>query len=140
MPHSRNGVYPDGSGQVLWTDGERVFRQGWRLFDGGQREAVLAVEPAAEQPSRASLDRLAHDYVLKNELDGAWVVRPLELVSDGGRTVLVLEDRGGEPLERLLGAPMEIERFLPLAIAIAAAVGKVHQRGLVHKDIKPVNI
>ena len=46
----------------------------------------------------------------------------------------------GEPLDRLLGAPMEVGRFLGLAIAIAAAVGKLHQRGLVHKDIKPANI
>ena len=54
--------------------------------------------------------------------------------------MLVLEDAGGEPLDRLLGAPMEVGRFLRLAIAIAAALGKLHQRGLVHKDIKPANI
>ena len=35
---------------------------------------------------------------------------------------------------------MEMGRFLDLAIAIAAAVGRLHQRGLVHKDIKPANI
>jgi hypothetical protein len=33
--------------------------------------------------------------------------------------VLVLEDAGGEPLERLLGAPTEVERFLRLAISFA---------------------
>ena len=54
--------------------------------------------------------------------------------------MLVLEDAGGEPLDRLIGAPMETGRFLRLAIGIAAALGKVHQRGLVHKDIKPANI
>ena len=55
--------------------------------------------------------------------------------------MLVLEDVGGfEPLERLLGAPLEVGRFLRLAIGIAVAVGKLHQRGLVHKDIKPANI
>jgi serine/threonine protein kinase len=63
----------------------------------------------------------------------------LELVRDGSRTMLVLEDRGGEPLEQLLGAPMEVGRFLRLAASIAAALGK-HQRELVHKDIKPANI
>jgi predicted ATPase len=40
----------------------------------------------------------------------------------------------------LLGAPMEVGRFLRLAIGVAAALGKVHQRGLIHKDIKPANI
>ena len=31
-------------------------------------------------------------------------------------------------------------RFLPLAIGIAKALGKVHQRGLIHKDLKPSHI
>ena len=35
---------------------------------------------------------------------------------------------------------MEVGRFLRLAIGVAAALGKVHQRGLIHKDIKPANI
>ncbi|WP_334582058.1 serine/threonine-protein kinase [Rhizobium leguminosarum] len=48
--------------------------------------------------------------------------------------------RAGEPLARRLGTAMEPELFLRLAIGIAAALGKVHQRGLVHKDIKPANI
>ena len=140
VPHSLNGAYSDGGSQILWEDGERVFRRGWRLDDNGQRRAVLIVLPAAEHPSRSSLDRLTHEYELKDQLDGAWAVRPLDLVRDAGRTVLVLEDVDGEPLDRLLGAPMEVGRFLGLAIAIAAAVGKLHQRSLVHKDIKPANI
>src|SRR4029077_14884065 len=82
----------------------------------------------------------AHEYGLKDELDGAWAVRPLELVHEVGRTMLVLEDLGGEPLERLLGAAMELERVLRLAVGIATALGKVHQRGLVHKDLKPAHI
>jgi len=31
-------------------------------------------------------------------------------------------------------------RFLRLAVNLAAALGKLHQRGLIHKDIKPANI
>src|SRR5262249_38645749 len=93
-----------------------------------------------DHPSRSSLDRLTHEYALKDELDGAWAARPLDFVRDAGRTMLVLEDAGGEPLDRLLGAPMEVGDFLRVAIGIAVALGKLHQRGLVHKDIKPASI
>src|SRR5712671_2169297 len=140
MSYSPNGVDPNSNYQSLSEDGERVFCRGWRLGDDGNRNAVLVVLPAAEHPSPSSLNRLAHEYELKDELDGAWAVRPLELVRDGGRTMLVLEDPGGEPLDGLLGGPMEVERFLRLAISIAVALGKLHRQGLMHKDIKPANI
>src|SRR5262245_43972320 len=101
---------------------------------------MLAVVTASEQPSPSFLDRLVHEIGLKGELDSAWAVRPVELGRERGRPMLVLEDPGGEPLDRLLGAPMEVERFLRLAIGIASALERLHERGLVHKDIKPANI
>src|SRR6201991_4530983 len=140
VQQSLNIAYPDGSSQVLWEDGERVFSRGWRLDDNGNRLAVLLVAPAADHPSRTSLDRLTNEYELKDELDGAWAARPLALMRDTGRTLLVLDDLGGEPLDRLLGGPIEVGRFLRLAIAVTSALGKLHQRGLIHKDIKPANI
>jgi hypothetical protein len=76
------GDYSDGGSQVLWEDGERSFRRGWRVDDEGKRCAVLLVSPAADHPSRSNLDRLTHEYELKDELDGAWAVRPLDLVRD----------------------------------------------------------
>src|ERR1700692_163125 len=138
-PSSRFGADGDSSLKVLWEDGERVFCRRESHVDG-ERAAVLAVLPAAEHPTPATLDRLAREYELKDELDGAWAVRPLELVRDRGRVMLVLEDTVSEPLDQLLGAPMEVRSFLRLAIAVAAALTQVHRRGLVHKDIKPANI
>ena len=119
-------VATDGNGdlRVMWEDGERVFCRGWRRGVREQQRAVLIVAPAGERPSPASLDRLAHEYELKDELDGAWAARPSELVHEGGRTMLVLEDSGGEPLARLLGAPMEVGGFLRLAIGIAGGLGQ----------------
>src|SRR5215831_10226686 len=140
VPHSQCVAYSDGGSHVMWEDGERVFRRGWRLDDDGKRRDVLLVVPAADHPSRSSLEHLTHEYELKDELDAAWAARPLDLVREAGRTMLVLEDASGQPLERLLGAPMDVGRFLCLAIAVAGSVRKLHQRGLVHKDIKPANI
>jgi PAS domain S-box-containing protein len=129
-----------GNLQVLWEDGERIFCRAAGYAGNGGRPTVLAVFPTGEHPTPAALNRLAHEYGLKDELDGAWAVRPLELVSERGRTMLMLEDPGGEPLERLLGAPFEMDHFLRLAIDIAMAVGKLHRQGLLHKDVKPSNI
>ena len=54
--------------------------------------------------------------------------------------MLLLQDPGGEPLERLIGPPMGLEVFLRLAVALSVAMGRLHGRGLVHKDIKPTNV
>src|SRR5260370_27061165 len=64
----------------------------------------------------------------------------VELFIEGSRPTWVLEEPGGEPLERLLGVPFEMDLFLRLAINISVAVGRLHRRGLLHKDIKPANI
>src|ERR1700733_14489627 len=126
--------------EILSEDGGLVFGRAWREGTGDGRKNVLIVLPASEQAAPTTIDRLAHEYSFKDELDGTWAVRPLELVRDRGRTFLVLEDPGGELLSAHLGTPMEVGRFLRIAAAVAAALGKLHQRGLIHKDVKPANI
>jgi serine/threonine protein kinase len=139
MPDSQNGVYLDKF-QILSEDRERVLWRGWRLSDDGAPRAVLVVEPAAERSSRSSLDRLTHEYGLKDELDEAWAARPLELVRDRDRAMLMLADPGGEPLDRLLGRPLGTAQFLWIAIPLVVALRRAHERGLIHKDIKPANV
>src|SRR5262249_4044132 len=106
----------------------------------GAARSVLAVRLTAERPARASLDRLAHEYSLKDHLEAAWAVRPLELVQENDRANVLLGGPGGGPLERLLGRPMDLALFLRLGIAIAAALRRAHQCGLIHKDLKPSHI
>ena len=129
-----------GGLDILSEDGGLVLGRGWREGAEGGRKGILIVLPASEQPTPATLDRLAHEYTLKDELDSTWAVRPLELVRDRGQSILVLEDPGGELLSGLLGTPMDVGRFLRLAVGVASALGKVHQHGLIHRDITPANI
>jgi PAS domain S-box-containing protein len=93
-----------------------------------------------ENASLACLRRLEHEYALGADLDAAWAARPIELSRHLNRSALLLEDPGGAVLDRLLGQPLGIARFLRIAIALAAALRQAHARGLVHKDIKPANI
>src|SRR5882757_7609477 len=105
---------------------------------------ILVVALTAEQPAPQNLRRLEHEYSLQAELDPAWASRPLALTRRKGQTTLILEDPGGEPLDRTLlrcqGQPIELSRFLRIGIGVTTALGQVHRRGLIHKDIKPANI
>ena len=125
---------------VLLEDGERVLCRGWSNDGDGDGTAVLAVLSASEHPAPAFVDQLAHEYGLKDELDGRSAARPLALVREHGRTMLLLRDPGGGPLARLLGQPMEMGRFLRFATGLSAALRHVHEHGLIHKDIKPANV
>ena len=126
--------------EVLWEDAERAF---CRLGHGdaeGHRHAFIPVLPDGEHPTIETINRLAHEYELRDYLDGAWALQPVEFVREPGQTMLVVEYAGGEPLDRFIGQPMEIGLFLRLAVALSAVLGRLHRRGLIHKDIKPSNV
>jgi serine/threonine protein kinase len=123
--------------EPLWEDGEFVLSRGVR---DGERALLLVLTPLAEQPSPSSIQRLEHSYALRDELDPAWAVQPLELVRNQGRPTLLLENPGGDLLARLVGHPWEVPQFLRVALGLAGALGQLHTRGLVHKDIKPAHI
>src|ERR1700755_319062 len=97
----------------------------------GNPSRVLAVAFAAEHPSPQGLRRLEHEYSLAGELDPAWAAMPLALTRHEGRTILVLKDPGGEPLdlvlERCAGQSLDLTRALRIGIGMAKALGQVHQ-------------
>jgi serine/threonine protein kinase len=109
----------------------------------GEPSPVLAIEPSAKQPSPQNLRRLEHEYSLAAELDPEWAIKPLALTLHEGRTILLLQDPGGEPLDRVLERhqeqPLDLCHILQIAIGLTTALGQVHRRGLTHKDIKPAN-
>ena len=110
------------------------------LYRGSGNGLTPILLVAAEGTSPSCVERLEHEYALKSELDAEWAARPVALTRDNGRMTLVLEDPGGMPLDRLLGRPLDVSHFLRIAIPLAGALGHVHERGLIHKDIKPANI
>ena len=114
----------------------------YRARQRGNPSPVLVLAPTAEQPLPQTLRRLEHEYSLAAELESAWAAKPLTLSRHEGRTILVLTDGGGEPLDRVLEReqPLDLTRFLSLAINLATALGRAHQHGLIHKDVKPENV
>jgi predicted ATPase/signal transduction histidine kinase len=121
----------------LWEDGELVLFRGRRDSDLAR---VLVAAPALEQPVPETVSRLQYAYSLAGQLDPGWAARPLELVHHEGRPALLMEDPGGDPLDRLLGPPMAQSQFLRIAIGAAVALRSLHARGIIHRDLKPGNI
>src|SRR3979409_807835 len=116
------------------TEGDIALYRG----SGNGMAPILLV--AAEEISLGCVERLEHEYALKAELDAGWAARPVALTRYNDRLTLVLEDPGGAPLDRLLGRPLQVSHFLRIAIPLAGALRQVHERGWIHKDIKPANI
>jgi PAS domain S-box-containing protein len=125
--------------ELLRKDEEFVLYRGRHSNQPGS-QPVLLLSPASIRPPLETLKKIEHEYSLRDELDSAWAVRPLALSEQRGQTTLVLEDPGGETLDRFLLGPMEMTRFLRFAVGLATALGRVHESGLIHKDIKPANV
>jgi len=101
---------------------------------------LLLLAPAATRPSPETLKKIDHEYSLRSELDSAWAVRPVDLSDRGAHLTLVLEDPGGETLDGFLSGPMEMAQFLQVAGGLARGLGGLHERKLIHKDVKPTNV
>src|SRR6266851_4609253 len=130
----------DGSNDSLepvWDDGEFVVSRATPMIGRGP---ILVVTPARAQPAPPSLARLEHAYALRDELDSSWAARPVELIRHRGQLALGVEHPDGELLTRPLGSRWDPPAFLRVAIGLANSLARLHQRGLIHKDVKPSNI
>lgn len=88
---------------MLWQDAGRVCRL-WRDDAYGSKHAFIPVLSGAAHPTLESINRLIREYELKDYFAAAWALRPVELVRERGRTMLVVEYTGGEPLVDNRGA------------------------------------
>jgi serine/threonine-protein kinase len=135
-------------GDVL--DGFRVVEH---LGQGSSSEVVLALDPdglrvvlklphdaAIAAPS--SFDRFRRELQIAAKLEHLGIQRSLEYRTGRSRPYLVMEYVEGETLAALL----EREHRLPLDLAIdyasqlASAIAYAHEHGVVHRDIKPLNV
>lgn len=117
---------------------ETLLQDDGLILSRSSAERVLIMTPASAAADVAT--RLEQFYSLREDLDGAWAVRPIALRHSRNLPVLIATDPGGEPLAKLLGAPLELPVFLNVAIGIASALAGFHGRGLIHRDVKPASI
>ena len=95
-------------------------------------------------PSEASREELRHEHRILTQLaelgvEGA--IRTHGLTDNDGRLVLATEDLGIDSLTLAInGGKWNRDSTLSVGIAIAEALGDVHDAGFIHKDINPGNV
>ena len=124
--------------QPLREDEEFILHRGRPTQAEGS--SVLLLVPTLRRPALETLEKINHEYALRSELNTTWAVRPSDLSLYNEKTVLVLEDPGGEPLHRFIQGPMETKQFLRFAVGLTTAISQLHARELIHKDLKPSNV
>lgn len=114
------------------------------IFRGARADDDLPVviKVLKEQyPDPRSVAQLRREYATLRELDLGGVVKVYALETYGNGLALVMEDSGGVPLSEVIhGEPLPLRRALVLAHALARTLAQLHERSIVHKDIKPHNI
>lgn len=136
MPGLRLGHYeivgPIGSGGMGAVYAARDLELG--------REVALKVISPAIVGDPGALSRLRREARALAALRHPGVVTVYSVEEASGVHFLTMERLRGETLNRLVSAGgLPWARFLPIALALARAVGAAHARGIVHRDLKPAN-
>jgi PAS domain S-box-containing protein len=129
-----------GLPEILWEDHDLAYGRVRRYDDTGVPRDCLAVTALGEPPSPDTIDRFAHEYELREHLDSSWALLPLALERKHDQTMLLLTLPAGQPLHHRIGQAMDVGEFLQLAIAISRTIRRLHDSGLVHKNLKPSHL
>jgi len=125
------------------TDQVEFLRRGggfnvYRMRDGETARTRLLLMGDSDDPG--AVQRLNQEFALTRDLDSDAVIRPREVVSARGQTALLIDDLDARPLSELLAQPITVATAMRRAIGLARALGHVHERGLVHRNLRPDTI
>jgi len=107
-----------------------------------ERDVAIKVLPSAFSSDPDRLERFVHEAKILASLNhpNIGAIYGLEETPAGER-YLILELVEGESLsERLARGPLPLEEALRLCSGIAGALEAAHERGVIHRDLKPRNV
>ncbi|HYC91814.1 MAG TPA: protein kinase [Thermoanaerobaculia bacterium] len=106
----------------------------------GRRVAIKILPDAVSRDEEARL-RMLREARAVAALDHPNVCTIYEVGEHDGRSYIVMQFVEGETLfDRLRQARMSPTEVLDVAVQIAAALDEAHSHGIIHRDVKPMNI
>jgi eukaryotic-like serine/threonine-protein kinase len=111
----------------------------WRAHDP-QRGEDIGLKILRPPPGRtaAAWDALRHEYGSASRLDHPFILKVYEPEREDGTFLLPMELATGGDLRRLRGA--SYLAIVPVLMEVAQALEHAHERGVIHRDLKPGNV
>ena len=92
-------------------------------------------------PAPVELARFRRERDILNRIESDHVVSCLDLAEEDNRLSLIIEDFGGESLDKLIDSrPLTRYEFLEIALQVVQALGDIHGAGVVHGNVNPSNL
>lgn len=123
--------------ELLYEGGKSLVYRGYNKKDN--RPVVLKILNK-EYPTPNEIARFTLEYEIASGLNLNGVVQPYTLEKYGHSLAIVMEDFGGESLDKQVTQTLSIADFLNLALTVTDILGQIHQQHIMHKDINPTNL
>ncbi|BAY73374.1 serine/threonine protein kinase and signal transduction histidine kinase with GAF and PAS/PAC sensor (plasmid) [Trichormus variabilis NIES-23] len=126
----------------IYSSNNSVVYRGIKLSDC---TPVILKVLKQDYPTASELTRYRQEYEITRSLNLEGAIKAYSQQEYQRTLIILLEDFGGESLERWIQqrpdfCPMPLSAFLSLAIKITGILDRIHAAGVIHKDINPSNI
>ena len=119
------------------TAGSRFYRA--EKKDSGI--SVIVKYFLLDNPAKADIIRIRQEFEIIKNIDCPGIIKTYDFALSDKEIALVVEDFNGVPLHNLIRIDkFTVEAFIPVAEKLANTLGMLHEKGIIHSDIKPHNI
>ncbi len=128
---------------------EQVHESGRRVIFRARRQAddteVILKTLVSQYPRKRDVAELRREFHIASKLAGVdGIIAVHSLITYGASNVAIEMEPFGLSLADFLaarrGEPLGIDLFFDVAIRMAQTLGRLHQHGIIHKDIVPRNV
>ncbi|MFE9442783.1 protein kinase [Streptomyces sp. NPDC006602] len=120
----------------------RVWRAADEILDRQVAVKEMRIDGLDAEDARTRRERTLREARATARIDHPNVVRVYDVVDEGERLWIVMELVAGRSLERIMAedGPLGPRETAQLGLGLVEALRQVHDRGVLHRDIKPGNV